>query len=380
MSAIQATQEPQETRPGPGSKPVSATGVVIVASLMALTAAFALYALWSFWPAPLAPSLAAPPPAKFTYFRWEVTLTRDQQYFVIVAVAGVIGSMLYGLRSLAKYVGERKFVKSWIPSYLLLPFIGAVIATIVYLALRAGLLPGANSASQPDAFGITAIAAMVGWFSAQAAEKMKEVFQTLFTKPDPGSDSITTTPATTMTDFTPKEGPPGTPVSITGTSLTSVKRVLFTADAEARILSQNDTTLDVEVPGDAQDGLITLDTGTSQVTSTDTFTVSPPPSDGSDSDDDTGTVVVVNAQPGQPGAGGPMSPQPAGGGPASGGPADGGPAGISPDGLGLVGTTDELAAVGDLGSAGRVGSTEELEAVGSAELEPVGSATDAGEP
>ncbi|MGW5241502.1 IPT/TIG domain-containing protein [Monashia sp. NPDC004114] len=361
--------------------------MVIVASLMALTAAFALYALWSFWPAPLAPSLAAPPPAKFTYFRWEVTLTRDQQYFVIVAVAGVIGSMLYGLRSLAKYVGERKFVKSWIPSYLLLPFIGAVIATIVYLALRAGLLPGANSASQPDAFGITAIAAMVGWFSAQAAEKMKEVFQTLFTKPDPGSDSITAPTTATMTGFSPAEGPAGTTVSITGTGLTSVKRVLFTADAEARILSQTDTTLDVEVPGDAQDGSITLDTGTSQVTSTDIFTVSPPPSDGSDSDDDdTGNIVVVNAQPGQPGAGGPpgadgpMSPQPAGGGPADGGPASGGPAGISPDDLGLVGTTDDLAAVGDLGSAGRVGSTEELEAVGSGELEPVGSATDAGEP
>ncbi|KRB46534.1 hypothetical protein ASD90_22650 [Terrabacter sp. Root181] len=339
--------------------------MVIIATLMALTAAFALYALWSFWPAPLpaASATAVPGPTTFTYFRWDTTLTRDQQYFVIVAVAGVIGAMLHGLRSLAKYVGERKFVRSWIASYLLLPFVGAIIATIVYLVLRAGLLPGANSASQPDPFGITAIAALVGWFSAQAAEKMKDVFQTLFKAPDAGSDSITNN--VTMTSFAPEEGPAGSTVVITGTNLNSVKRVVFTADAEATILSQSDTTLSVEVPGDAQDGSITLDPGPSEAASTGIFTVSPPPPDGSDSDDGTGVIsVVVTPHPVAPqlGTDGSVALT------ASEMTASAPTASTMSDSAGRVGTIEELADVGMVGSTGRVGTTDELAAVGAANI------------
>ena len=352
-----STNEPaRDTRPGPGSSPVNAAGVVVVSAVMALIAVLALYALWSFWPGPVpagtgAAASAVPQPATFTYFRWEVTLSREQQYFLIVAVAGVVGAMLHGLRSLVKYVGERAFVRSWVPSYLMLPFVGAVIATIVYLVLRAGLLPGASNASQPDPFGISAIGALVGWFSAQAAEKMKDVFETLFKAPDPGSDSITNRP--TITAFVPAEGPPGTTVAITGTNLNSVRRVVFTADAEAMIVSQSDVALSVEVPGDAQDGPITLDPGPGQVTSTDSFVVTAP----DEPDEPDVGLDSAEPEPSQP------APQPM---PPPLGSSD--PALAGAEGTGSVGTTEELAAAGMPGSSGRVGTTEELAAVGSAAI------------
>jgi hypothetical protein len=162
---------------------------------MAAITALALFTLWGFWPAPSPTAGPAPARASFIYFSWRLSLTRDQQFFLIVAMAGVLGAMLHGLRSMARYVGERQFIRSWTASYLFLPFIGAVIATIVYLVLRAGLLPGATSGVQPDPYGISAIAALVGWFSAQAAEKMKDVFETMFRKPEAASDSIAVSPS-----------------------------------------------------------------------------------------------------------------------------------------------------------------------------------------
>ena len=162
-------------------------GVVILSAFMAAVALFALYGLWRFWPAPAPATGSAPAAANFSYFNWRLSLSRDQQFFVVVALAGVIGAMLHGLRSLAAYIGERYLFRSWIPYYALLPFVGGMLATIVYLVLRAGLLPGATAASQPDPYGIAAIAALVGLFSAQAAEKLKAVFETLLPRQRPAA-------------------------------------------------------------------------------------------------------------------------------------------------------------------------------------------------
>jgi hypothetical protein len=93
---------------------------------------------------------------------------------MVVALAGALGASLHSLRSASRYIGERYLFRSWLPFYVLLPFVGAILSTIVYLVLRAGLITG-GSASQ-DPFGFAAVAALVGLFSSQAAEKLKEVF------------------------------------------------------------------------------------------------------------------------------------------------------------------------------------------------------------
>jgi hypothetical protein len=256
-----------------GVSPVSVAGVVILAVLMSAAAVLALYGLWRFWPTPPPATGLAPRTARFSYFGWRVLLTRDQQFFVVVALAGAIGAMLHGLRSLATYVGERYLFRSWIIYYALLPLVGALLATIVYVVLRAGLLPGSTASSQPDPYGITAIAALVGLFSAQAAEKLKAVFETMFTKTEPGSQSVTDIALPAIKGFKPGKGPAGTPVVISGDNLTSVTGVAFTGADAPRFQIDSAKSLTVSVPNGATSGPITLHSGADRVSSGKDFTV-----------------------------------------------------------------------------------------------------------
>jgi hypothetical protein len=260
-----------------GVSPVSVAGVVILGAFTAAASLLALYGIWRFWPAPSPTVGSAPASAKFSYFNWHLTLTRDQQFFVIVALAGVIGAMLHGLRSLSTYVGERYLFRSWIAYYALLPIVGGLLATIVYLVLRAGLLPGATSSSEPDPYGITAIAALVGLFSAQAAEKLKTVFETLFTKAESGNQSITEIALPSITGFDPPQGPAGISVAINGDNLTLVTAVGFTGADAPRFRIDSGNRLTASVPDGAMTGPITLHANREHVTSDKIFTVTRKP-------------------------------------------------------------------------------------------------------
>src|SRR5262249_20265191 len=62
----------------------------------------------------------------FVYFGWHLLLTPDQQFFLVVSLAGALGGLLHSLRSLSTYVGERYLFRSWLLYYLALPLVGAV--------------------------------------------------------------------------------------------------------------------------------------------------------------------------------------------------------------------------------------------------------------
>jgi hypothetical protein len=256
-----------------GKSPVSVLGIVVLVVFMAAVALFALYALWRFWPTPPPATGQAPATATFSNFGWRLSLTRDQQFFVVVALGGAIGAMLHGLRSLSTYIGEQYLFRSWIPYYALLPLVGGLIATIVYLVLRAGLLPGGTSGAQPDPYGITAIGALVGLFSAQAAEKLKAVFETLFTKAETGNQAITDVTALAITSFRPNRGKVGDSIVISGENLTSVTSVEFTNANAPNFEAGSDTQLTVSVPTGAVTGPITLHSSQGHVTSNEDFTV-----------------------------------------------------------------------------------------------------------
>jgi hypothetical protein len=267
------SREARRPRTTVGEKQVSVPGVVILVLFAGLVALLALYGLWSFWPAALPLTGHPPATATFSYFGWHRTLTRDQQFFVVAAQAGVIGSMLHGLRSLSRYVGERYLFRSWIAYYVLLPFVGALISTIVYLVLRAGFLPGAGVSSQPDPYGVAAIGALVGLFSAQAAGKLQAVFETLFTKAETGSEPITAVAMPAITSFRPSSGAVGTPVVIRGSNLMSVTGVEFTGAAAPQFEPVSESELTVSVPEGATTGTITLHADQERVTSRQDFTV-----------------------------------------------------------------------------------------------------------
>jgi len=121
--------------------------------------------------------------------------TREQNLLVLMAVLGAVGSMAYVLRSFSTYVGERKLVWSWVPAYILVVFLGAALATITYIVLRAGLI-GASSTAEGNTWGFAAVSALVGLFNAQTATKLKEIFEAIFAKGQQGKDSLAETATT----------------------------------------------------------------------------------------------------------------------------------------------------------------------------------------
>jgi hypothetical protein len=110
----------------------------------------------------------------------EVHLTPSMRLLVLVLLAGALGALLHALTSFADFVGNRRFIGSWVWWYVLRPFVGAALALIVYFAVRAGFLSVSAGGQAINTFGIVAISALAGLFSKQATDKLDEVFTTLF--------------------------------------------------------------------------------------------------------------------------------------------------------------------------------------------------------
>jgi IPT/TIG domain len=162
-------------------------------------AIFVFYALVTTWPV-LVPDQAASTAAsspKYTFkpfrffglgpFEW----APDLRLMLTVIIAGAIGSLIHTLTSFADYVGNNRLSASWLWWFILRTPIGISLALLFYLIIRGGLivptlqvskesdLQGASVLLNP--YGIAAFAALAGTFSRQATDKLREVFETVFT-------------------------------------------------------------------------------------------------------------------------------------------------------------------------------------------------------
>jgi hypothetical protein len=291
---------------------------VVFGVLLAVAAVLVLYALVAIWPPAPAPALTggatattggtttttgtttvrpAPtggtattgttivvqgaPNPPVSLFGRTLRLEREARLFWVVALAGALGGFVYALRSLSWYTGNRNLKYSWLLTYPLQPVVGAALATITYVVVRGGLVVVTTQAS-PDVanpFGFAAFGALVGLFSAEAAEWLKRIFSQVFAPAPKGKD-----PAIELgiTNFEPKHGPVGTPVTITGSGFTDVQAVMFNkvAVTPGDLGRVSDTELRVRVPEGATDGLITVKTTTGEsVDSSEPFRVVPPEGD-----------------------------------------------------------------------------------------------------
>jgi hypothetical protein len=203
-----------------------------------------------------------------------VRFEREARLFLVVALAGALGGLVYALRSLAWYTGNRNLKYSWLLTYPLQPVVGAALATITYVVARGGLIVVTTQSSSDtvNPFGFAAIGGLVGLFSSQAAEWLKRIFEQVFTAAPKGKDA-----AVEITSFDPVEGAVGTLVVIQGTGFTGVQTVTFGGGVEVASVTQaSDTELRVMVPEGAKTGPITVTTPAGTGTSTRAFTVLPP--------------------------------------------------------------------------------------------------------
>jgi hypothetical protein len=156
------------------------------------------------------------------WFRYPVRI------LIIVMIVGTLGSLMHVVRSFFWYVGNRELKNSWLMMYLLMPFNGAGLAALFYLIIRGGISPQApTSPSSLD--GYAAIAALVGLFSQQAMEKLKQIADAFFSSVSPGRNSIPAPAATTPIPIDPPDGPAtgGTSVKITGSGFAQGDTVRF---------------------------------------------------------------------------------------------------------------------------------------------------------
>jgi hypothetical protein len=99
---------------------------------------------------------------------------------LIALLAGALGSFIQVASSFVTFLGNRTFCRSWALWYYFRPLIGMALATISYCVIRGGLLPMQADAATLSPFGVAAAAGLVGLFSKEATDKLKEAFDVLF--------------------------------------------------------------------------------------------------------------------------------------------------------------------------------------------------------
>lgn len=215
---------------GPGQQAVSVIGIIGLSAYLAIAIVFCLYGLIVFWPTPTpggpspgqtnetatqidsttspqsspasSPSATAaaqtsprttpaPSPGKASAFGCDFEVWDEVRLLWIVIFAGALGSLIHALRSVYWYVGNRNLVRSWLAKYLLMPFAGSALAVMFYFVIRGGFFSPQSDFSQTSPFGFAALSAMVGLFSEQAVLKLKQVAETVLSKPEEGADPTT---------------------------------------------------------------------------------------------------------------------------------------------------------------------------------------------
>jgi len=188
------------------------------------------YLMVAFWPQtkPVAAGTVSTAPAaadrqwieRSYVFGAPVDLAADVRLLILVLLAGALGSYVHAAQSFASYVGNARFKSTWTWWYVLRIPIGAALALFVYFVVRGGLAgtaTGAGSADDLNLFGIMSFSGLAGLFSKQAADKLSEVFDTMFaTKEDrKREDKLSENPRPEVASITPDSVLAGAVVDIT---------------------------------------------------------------------------------------------------------------------------------------------------------------------
>ncbi|OLT12847.1 hypothetical protein BJF79_21365 [Actinomadura sp. CNU-125] len=254
--------EPPPAGSSPGTRYARPRDIAAAAIVLLLLAAALLIVLVQTWPpapatAPDGGTRPPPPAATVHLFGWSPRVSRETSLFVVVLTAGALGAIVHSFRSLYWYVGNRALRRSWLLMYLVLPLVGGLLGLVVYLVLRGGLTSPTGAAGDVNPYGVTAIAALVGLFSQETAEKLRGVFAALLTPAPTGRDQAL---APAITSVEPASAPPGASVTVHGTGLAAATAVRFGA-AEAPVSDVTDTLVRTTVPPGASGPLTILTPG-----------------------------------------------------------------------------------------------------------------------
>jgi hypothetical protein len=146
----------------------------------------------------------------FDWLGFTYHLTPDAALILLVVLVSALGSFVHAATSFADYVGNRQLRISWVWWYLLRVLVGSSLALIFYFAVRGGFFANDASSGAINPYGIAAVSGLVGLFSKQATDKLREIFDTAFRVAEgngdaarddslDGSTAVTTAMTTTET-------------------------------------------------------------------------------------------------------------------------------------------------------------------------------------
>jgi hypothetical protein len=165
------------------------------------------------------------------FFGFTVSIDLEVRLILLAMVAGGLGTLVHTITSFADFVGNRMLAVSWVPWFVLRPFIGMALAAVFYFVIRGTTLIGDPPNSAKSFFWVAGMSGLVGMFSRQGVDKLNEVFTTLFRpravgRDDKRSDALQIAPPT-IKSIAPSEGPAagGTMIQISGTGFRFGARV-----------------------------------------------------------------------------------------------------------------------------------------------------------
>lgn len=109
--------------------------IITLTILFGIMAILLFYTIICIWPSGYVSSKDP-----FKLFGSVYTITAEHRFLLLMVLGGALGANVHLIISFTAFVGNRTFVTTWIPWYLLRPLIGAGMAMFFYMLLRGGIL------------------------------------------------------------------------------------------------------------------------------------------------------------------------------------------------------------------------------------------------
>lgn len=189
-AGINTTTENKKNPPANPRVRMGLLGRVLLGGYMIIVSGLLVYCLFVMW----SPAKVENSELVTTTLFWnKFTFSTDVQLIIIVVILAALGSNVHNAMSFIDFTGNRKLFRSWVWWYILRIFVGVSLALIFYFVVRGGFLSVGDNTQDINKYGIAAISGLVGMFSKQATDKLRELFDNLFktSKPDDREDKIT---------------------------------------------------------------------------------------------------------------------------------------------------------------------------------------------
>ncbi len=111
---------------------------------------------------------------------------------LVTMAAATVGSLITTILGYLDHVAYKgDFRRAFVPWYVARPVMGLLLGLIFYFVLQAGLWAVAGqSPGSLSLYGLAAVGSLVGLFSKNAIEKLRELFQGLFHTEDDAVDAL----------------------------------------------------------------------------------------------------------------------------------------------------------------------------------------------